>query len=166
MRFIKLAIISFVFFFLLITGISLFIPSTVRISRAIEINASPAVVMNQVGEPVNWKNWFPVEDSVRFLYVNGEIKGILLDSLQGLLITGRTDTTVTASQSGPRAGNMSTGWFIVPGSGPANTTVQWWMAFKLRWYPWEKFSSLIFEKKYGSRMELGLSRLKRIAENN
>ena len=56
MRLIKLAILSFLFLFLLVTGFSLFIPSTVRISRATSIMASKDVVMQQVAEPVNWKN--------------------------------------------------------------------------------------------------------------
>jgi len=44
--------------------------------------------------------------------------------------------------------------------------VQWWMDFKLRWYPWEKFSSLFFENIYGAQMEKGLDNLKRLAEAN
>jgi hypothetical protein len=40
------------------------------------------------------------------------------------------------------------------------------MDFRLRWYPWEKFSSLLFEKQYGTQMEAGLESLKQLAEDN
>ncbi|HEX6191322.1 MAG TPA: hypothetical protein VFZ42_03120 [Chitinophagaceae bacterium] len=167
MRLIKLAILSFLFLFLLVTGFSLFIPSTVRISRATSIMASKDVVMQQVAEPVNWKNWFPLEDPTKPLYVNGEVKGIIMDTVKqrGLLMLGRNDTAVWAVNAGRDVRNISSGWSIHAGSGPADVTVQWWMDFKLRWYPWEKFASLLFEKQYGTHMEEGLNRLKNFTEN-
>jgi hypothetical protein len=39
------------------------------------------------------------------------------------------------------------------------------MDFKLRWYPWEKFSSLLLEKRYGPVMEQGLAKLKKSINN-
>ena len=57
MRIIKLAIISFIFFALLITGISLFFPSHIRISKAIDIRTGKEEVMAQVADAANWKNW-------------------------------------------------------------------------------------------------------------
>ena len=82
MRLIKLALLSFVFLFLLITGFSLFIPSTVRISRATGIMAPKEVIMKQVAEPGNWKNWFPLNGPAEPMYVNGEIKGIIMDTVK------------------------------------------------------------------------------------
>jgi hypothetical protein len=38
------------------------------------------------------------------------------------------------------------------------------MDFRLRWYPWEKFSSLLFEKSYGLTMEKGLNNIKKLSE--
>jgi hypothetical protein len=166
MRIIKLAIISFVFFFLLITGISLFIPSTVRVSRAVEISAASNDVMTYINDPVNWKYWFHAGDTIQYLYIEGKIKGIILDSSQGLQITEITNNTVKAGQIGSRSQYMTMGWEAMPGSIPGKTTLQWWMELKLRWYPWEKFKSLFFENQYGVRMEMGLTRLKKLLENN
>ena len=167
MRLIKLALLSFVFLFLLITGFSLFIPSTVRISRATGIMAPKEVIMKQVAEPGNWKNWFPLNGPAEPMYVNGEIKGIIMDTVKqrGLLLTGSNDTAVWAVNAGPDAKNITSGWNIHQGNTPGDVTVQWWMDFKLRWYPWEKFASLLFEKQYGTQMEEGLSRLKNFTEN-
>ena len=57
-----------------------------------------------------------------------------------------------------------TGWNAITHQSTDSTTVQWYIDFQLRWYPWEKFSSLLFEKNYGVRMEEGLSNLKKLAE--
>jgi hypothetical protein len=38
------------------------------------------------------------------------------------------------------------------------------MDFRLSWYPWEKFSSLFYEKTYGAMMERGLNDLKKRLE--
>ncbi len=63
MRIFKLIIISLIVLFIIVTIISLFIPSHIRISKAIQINASKDSVMNQIGNPEKWGNWFPGIDS-------------------------------------------------------------------------------------------------------
>ncbi len=144
MRIIKLGIISIIVFSLLITGISLFFPSHVRISKAIDINASAKEVMMQVGDTGNWKNWYPGADSAVLLPV----------------ITNVTDSSVLANTTMMKGRKGITGWNIYEAAIPNSVTVQWYMDFHLRWYPWEKFSSLLLEKKYGQMMERGLGRLK------
>ena len=47
-----------------------------------------------------------------------------------------------------------------------STVVQWYFDFKLKWYPWEKFGSIIFDKQLGPPMESSLARLKKFMENN
>ncbi len=59
---------------------------------------------------------------------------------------------------------MISGWKCIQQPGADSTTLQWYMDFKLRWYPWEKFSSLVFDKSYGGRMEQGLNNIKKIVE--
>ena len=56
------------------------------------------------------------------------------------------------------------GWKFIKNSGSDSATLQWYIDFNLRWYPWEKFASLLFEKSYGVQMELGLSNIKKIVE--
>ena len=167
MRFIKLAVISLVFFFLLFTLISLFIPSRVRVTREVGINATHEKVSQLLGEPVNWKSWFPVRKSVTDITSeNGEVVGIIHDSTQQIVMTEKNDSTVLVSFTGKKGRSAEMGWYIINRPGSPGITVQWWMDFRLRWYPWEKFSSLIFEKQYGTFLELGLERLKKLAENN
>ena len=167
MRVIKLAILSFIFLFLLMTIISLFIPSDVRISRATDIATTKQVVMSFIADPMKWKDWYPGADTLNVLYVEGKPKGILLDSsgLTGLCIGDASDSLVTARDVGSLVKpEMHMGWKVFPGGNENNVTAQWYMDFKLKWYPWEKFKSLFFENIYGPHMEQGLANLKAASE--
>jgi len=167
-RIIKLAIISFVFFFLLITAFSLFIPSRIRVSRATGVEASREKVITLISQPAHWAGWIPGGDSTRFIYENGRVAGLKMDSAgsRSLWILEAGDSTVRGAIDGAGARRIETGWEVREGSAAGGVTVQWWMDFRLRWYPWEKFSSLLFEKQYGTQMEAGLESLKQLAEDN
>ncbi len=168
MKLIKLGLISVIFLFLLVTGISLFIPSTVRISRAVQLNVTTEKLMEQVSNPSNWKNWFPGMDTAMLFYEEGQLKGAVLNATGSrlLLLQQVSDSTVLAEYAGVRQKKVLTGWNVFGDSGTGTVTLQWYMDFSLRWYPWEKFSSILFEKQYGPQMEEGLSRLKQWLENN
>ena len=148
MRVIKLGFISLIAFALLITFISFFFPSRVRISKAIDINADRAEVMAQLADTANWRNWYPGIDSAESFPV----------------ISSVTDSTVTASSNMANGRKGITGWNVYRAAIPNTVTVQWYMDFRLRWYPWEKFSSLLLEKRYGSLIERGLEKLKALFE--
>lgn len=144
MKIIKLGFISILAFAILITVFSLFIPSHIRISKATDINAAKELIISQVKDTVNWKSWYPGADSAQ---VKSEISGI-------------TDSSLVINRKG-----RSESGFVFHNSGlPGTTTVQWYMDVHLRWYPWEKFSSLLLEKRYGPLMEKGLDNLKRLFE--
>ena len=164
MRIIKLGIISIIVFSILITGISLFFPSHVRISKAIDITTGKDSLMRQIVDPTKWKNWYPGADTLPLLFIGGKVKGIEMDSLHGLVIKEANDSTVLTMNVGPNSKRGESGWNIFPGRLPNSFTVQWYMDFHLRWYPWEKFSSLLLEKRYGAMMEQGLTRLKALLE--
>jgi len=149
MRIIKLGIISAIFFSLLITGISLFIPSHIRISKAVDINVPKDSIVNQIKDVDHWKKWYPGADTM---------------DLSGIKISSVTDSSVIASIEGSGMRKASTGWNFYPSSVPNTVTIQWYMDFHLRWYPWEKFSSLLLEGRYGPMMEKGLSNLKKLLE--
>jgi hypothetical protein len=167
LRIIKLGIISLIVFSLLITGISLFFPSNVRISKAIDIEAKRDSLLDQLKDLSLWKNWYPGADTMQLLLVDGVQEGLQVDSSQGLIrLTGINDTAITAITSGPRVREVKSGWNIFEGSRPNTVTIQWYMDFHLRWYPWEKFSSLLLEKRYGPVMEKGLDKLKAVLEKN
>lgn len=164
MGIIKLAFISLIVFALLITGISLFIPAHIRISKALDITASKDSLLMQIANPVNWKKWYPGADSSDYFMVANTIRGIVTRNKQILMITAATDSTVMTTNEGPNSRKGESGWNIYDGTTPNSVTVQWYMNIKLRWYPWEKFSSLLLEKRYGPMMEYGLQKLKDLME--
>src|SRR5215204_538960 len=60
MRVIKLAILSFIFLFLLVTIISLFIPGHIRISKATNIAADDQMAyVYYTGQLTKWTEWHP-----------------------------------------------------------------------------------------------------------
>lgn len=161
MRLIKLAFISFVVFFLLITGISLFFPSHVRISRAADLRMSRDSVMWLIRNPANWKKWYPGADTLAVYEADAVVKGLRMPGGKLLLITSFTDSTVTAANSTAADEKATMGWTVME-MGQQQVTVQWYMDFYLNWYPWEKFSGLLLEKRFGPHMEQGLATLRKL----
>jgi hypothetical protein len=165
MKYIKLALISLVFFAVLVTLISFFFPSQVRISKAIDITTSRDTLLSRLGDPAKWSDWYPGADTMHVMKLMGRTLGLKLDESGGLIrVMEKTDSTVTVSAAGAHMREMNGGWNIFPATIPNTFTVQWYMDFHLEWYPWEKFSSITFEKRYGPIMEKGLENLKRVVE--
>jgi hypothetical protein len=166
-RFIKLGLISIIFFFLLATIISLFIPSHVTVSRAVEMNAAVSTLHDEIAHPLNWPGWFPGMDSTLPFSEGNQVTGRTLDSKKGrhLIVKNQTDSSVTAEYVGASSKKVISVWNLHPGMNKT-VTVQWTMNFSLQWYPWEKFASLLFDKQYGGQMETGLNRLKSKVEQH
>ena len=169
MRFIKLALLSCIILFLLITGMSLFIPSHVRISKAINIKAEKDSIMAQLKDAAKWKNWYPGLDTAKLFYEAGEVKGVILDDKDPLhpafiIINKIESDEITAQFITKKMRPVANGWKTITYSTNDSVTLQWYMDFHLRWYPWEKFSSMLLEKRYGTMMEQGLTKLKALLE--
>lgn len=58
-----------------------------------------------------------------------------------------------------------TGWNVAKDTGTDLLMVQWMIVVHLRWYPWEKFAGMLYEKSYGEKLSEGLDRLKNLVEN-
>jgi hypothetical protein len=163
MRVIKLALISVIVFALFITGFSLFFPSRVRISKAIDINAPKNIIHPYLADINNWKTWYPGADTMTIIEEDGRT-GLRNRAGGKISISAVTDTTVVTSTSGAGLKSSVSGWNLHQSGLPNTVTVQWYMDIKLRWYPWEKFSGLLLEKRYGPVMQQGLERLKAVIE--
>ncbi|MGZ5221775.1 MAG: SRPBCC family protein [Chitinophagaceae bacterium] len=171
MRWFKLLIISITILFLLVTAISLFIPFHVRISRATNVRATPTEVWRQVDDMSTWENWNPFFSSLSPGKVSfpGRVGG-----KPGAMQVGGTtiewkemkpDEHIAIMQK-PGYRPILNGWKCISHPGADSTTVQWYMDFHLRWYPWEKFASLLFEQSYGIKMEQGLGNIKKMVETD
>jgi len=161
MRIFRLIILSVLSLSMIITIISLFIPSHIRMSKAIQIHTSKELAMEQIGIPGNWKNWYPEADSSNLFYENNIVKGLILNRAKQryVIMTGKSEDEVMAVFTLPNK-KIQTGWQIIPSTDPNSITVQWYIDFHLHWYPWEKFTSFMFEKIYSPQLQQGLDTLK------
>ena len=168
MRLIKLGLISIVFFGLLITGFSLFIPSHVVISKAINIGAKRDSINNQLVGIEKWKNWYPGFDTLQLLELGKENGRVLSAKTKGIsiVLTEIKDSVIVAEFTSDAKRPIMSNWHSITYPHTDSVTLQWSMDFHLKWYPWEKFSSLLLEKRYGPQMEQGLANLKALLENN
>lgn len=55
-------------------------------------------------------------------------------------------------------------WKVYEHQQTDSITLQWYMDFHLKWYPWTKFGSLFFENTYGVMMERGLLNIKELSD--
>jgi hypothetical protein len=162
MRLLKLLLISIVVFGLLILGLSLLFPSQVRISRAIDIDVTKEKILNGVGNLQQWQYWNDM--TAKEELTNKRFSDSLFSSDQMLvkLISASPEAVITNWNRNQNE-SITSGFQLIGGEN--STTVQWYFDFKLKWYPWEKFGSIIFDKQLGPPMESSLTNLKKFMEN-
>lgn len=145
--------------FLLLTAFSSLLPSKVRISRAIDITDSPDNIIVKIRNMKEWELW---NEYIKAL----QVKDVTTDSIHSeallVLIISADNASVKTSwrqQNRP----AFPGIFNVV-SNKSQTTVQWYFEFSIKWYPWEKFGSIIYDKELGPQMEKSLQNLKQMLE--
>ena len=161
MKAIKLFLISVFILGGVILVLSSLLPSHVRISRAVDIDASQGEISVFVSNLSNWKQWNSfVSDS---LVQNPVFSPTRINSTQlnVQLVSANMDSIITLWRKTDR--NIKCGFQLIP-SGKV-TIVQWYFDFDLKWYPWEKFASIIFDRQLGPYMERSLGNLKKLAED-
>ncbi|MEI9809028.1 MAG: hypothetical protein WDO16_14850 [Bacteroidota bacterium] len=90
----------------------------------------------------------PGLDSAQLLYVDGDVKGVILDTsdmkkpVTITIVKNETDE-VTAMFFPKKMQPVTNVWRTISHPGQDSVTLQWYMDFQLRWYPWEKFGSLM-----------------------
>jgi len=153
-RLIKLALISIVLLFVVVTAISLLIPSHIRISKAINIHGEKKSIFALINDTTNWKHWHPAfirPDSTRAFPTIYIVQKFQNDS----------QVIMHLQQAGKPV--VINGWQIYEHSQVDSLTLQWYMDFNLKWYPWKKFGSLFYENTYGILMEQGLENIKELS---
>lgn len=167
MRLLKLIIVSLLSLSFVICLISFFLPSHIRISRTIRIDSSSEAVMEELNDPQRWRDWYPGADSADFFYESGEIKGLVLNKHPRLVLVINEimeyEIQGTYNKE-PENQRLFTSLRVFPEPGFNHVTVHWYMDFYLSWYPWKKFASLMYDKIYGSLMDNGLVKLKKVVE--
>ncbi len=155
MRLIKLLMLSLLVLGLLVTAISALFPSTVIVSRAIEVSAAPAQIEKYVSNLNEWELWMSDwKDN----------KTVLKDSTmyigtQTIKLVTKNDSSVTYYwvATGQRPYAVKFEWI------PLQTgiyVIHWSFEQHVKWYPWEKFQTLLNEKVLGYKMEMELANLR------
>jgi hypothetical protein len=155
MRLIKLVVISFIVLALLVTALSLLFPSTVIVSRAIEVNAPANEIQKNAGNLKNWGAWMS-----DFKQNKVEWKGdTVLIGTQTIHLTTTTENSATFNwvATGQRPYTVKIEWIPLQ---KGIYVIHWSFEQHVKWYPWEKFQTLLNEKVLGYKMETELANLR------
>jgi len=152
MRLIKLAVISVLFFGVILTIISLMIPRHIRISRGTNVLADKQMVARLIGDTSKWYQWHPMmqrEENRKNLVVN---------------IVQQNDTLIRAKLSNESSTTLNHLWQLHTYAGSDSSALLWTFEFDMGWTPWKRFSSVFYDKTYGGMIEQGLQNIKLSAE--
>jgi hypothetical protein len=170
MRLFKGFIIAIAGLFIMITLISLLIPSKVMVARGVVIHVSADKIFPQISRLSNWKNWQPVfkGDSVKVTYsadstscqweTNGKPSTLVIDSAK--------DNAVYFSLQQKGETDVKNILILLPLPDSNSVQVEWRAVTKLRWYPWEKFYGIFIDKLSGPGYDAALNSLKEYVEKN
>lgn len=165
MRLIKLALLSAIFLFLVVTAISLLLPSTINISRAIDINAPIDSVYNNLNDLTKWKKWLAGYDSANTTISaksSGQGAVLSMNKTTVTIIGSTKDKIESFWQSGSKS--LKGEFNIFKNDNSSLVTVQWHFSQHVKWYPWEKFASIVTDKVMSPVMEKSLDNLKKLVE--
>lgn len=161
MKLVKLALISAIGLFLVIFFISLLFPSHVRISRAINITAPKDSITARLTDLRQWEHWNAVINNGEVLNKQYSKDRFTSNNVTVTLGAIQTDT-ITTNWLQQNGRDIASGFTLYEQNG--TVVVQWYFDFHLKWYPWEKFGSMIFDKQLGPPMEYSLATLKKLLE--
>lgn len=142
MRVLKLLLLSFTVFFLLLTGVGLLFPARVQISRAIDLPGyQRSYFINMMDKPAFMACW-------------ADSAGFARESIR------KTDSSLVWQY---RDGTVVS-WIFhgIDGS----ITLQGHVESRFSWLPWQRFRSLLMEPRYGPWLEKRLGRFKVCTEEN
>ncbi len=161
MRFLKLIVISFAVLFFAAVAFSFLFPSTLIVSRAININASKSTVNNLIKDWKGWSNWMEgMNDSS--VHILSPVEARLGNTIVHIT---QVDTASIHSLWKSNQGKIMQSDITLYSTDSSLTVVHWQFVQKLMWYPWEKIASLLSDKILGPMMEKDLNVLKQKAEH-
>lgn len=167
MRLLKLAIISFVILFAIITAIGLLFPSTVRVSRAVNINAAYDSTYRYVNDVKYWKLWMISADTATITFLSSKTAGpgtVAKIGTGQVSIYRCTQDSVLTEWKSERGNIQHSAFVLINDSSSLVTTVQWYFEQEIGWLPWERFGSMANDKILGPVMEESLGKLKQTLE--
>ncbi len=172
MRLIKGFILAIAGLFIVITLLSLLMPSRVMIVKTVVIHSKPAIVFNEIADLKKWKHWHPlfIQDSST-MQISNQSSGVNAyaewpsnGKQNKLRITEVLTNQLKTSLSRAGENDINNIISVSTLNDSNNVQVEWRVITKLKWYPWEKFSGIFVEKMTGPGYETALNNLKEFIE--
>ena len=158
-------------FFILITLISLLIPSRVMTTKSVTIHAPKEKISAAIKDLQVWKKWHPVFKTDTTIKISNPSSGIGANAewIQGskkniLRIEEDFPEGIKVSLSMPGENPVENSILILPVEEAGTFHVEWRSLTKLKWYPWEKFAGIFVSDITGPGYEIALKDLKKYIE--
>ncbi|KAF0241662.1 MAG: hypothetical protein Q8K64_12260 [Sediminibacterium sp.] len=161
MRVIKLGLISLLVLMMIATAIGFLFPSTVVVSRAVDIKSFKSPVFELVADLNKWNLWVDGMNNATVKVYNKKSAKLGNTMVSVIAITDSTVVTSWVNEQSPKQESTIR---LITDSAQKVTVVQWQFIQQVRWYPWEKFSSMMNDKIIGTMIEKNLQNLKLLAE--
>ena len=171
MRGVKLFFITVFILLAFLSLITVFLPSTVTVSKTVLIKANENEVALQIANFENWKNWYPAfqnknitvntfkkKDTSFAAITDEKQRKLLLVLLKS--VPGNIDILLSEENK-----NNVTYQFILLPHGTGQTQLTWNVNTTLDWYPWKKIAGIFLDKITGPQYEEALQNLKATIEN-
>ena len=163
MKFIKLFFISIFFLFLVATSIGLLFPSTVVVSRVVDISAPKDSIYALTKDIIGWKKWIDgLNDTT--VTLTTPLKANLGNTTVTIVQTNNENREINSIWETKNNGTQESIMEIFQQKGQATAAVHWQFIQHIGWYPWERFASMMNDKIMGTMMEKNLNNLKTRAE--
>lgn len=171
MRLAKGFIFAIAGLFIVVSLVSLLMPSKVMTVRTEIIHTDERTALASIADLQTWKQWHPVfmkESSLRLSKpsvgarafaewkTNGKTNKLLLTEVSGNYIKFSLQRT----NENPIENIIS----VKSLSDSNNVEVEWRVLTKIKWYPWEKFAGIFLDKMTGPGYEMALHNLKLLLE--
>jgi hypothetical protein len=174
MKLIKGGLFVFVGLFIVMTLLSLLIPSKIVTAKGITVQSDSLKLFNTISDLKKWKYWHPVfmNDTAAITFseqsnaVNSFASWNTNGKVNKLVITKVQYPTVEISLQREGENDILNYLSVTPVQEAGNMQVQWRSITKLKWYPWEKFAGIFVEKISGSGYEVALQSLKNYLDKN
>lgn len=156
----------------MITLVSLLMPSKVMTVRSVVIHAGEAKVFDKITDLSKWKQWHPVfmqdSSSIRISNPSTGVNASASWNSNGkenkLAVTESVPYHIKAELSRTGENPLLNIISVISLKDSNNVQAEWRTVTKLKWYPWEKFSGIFIDKMTGPGYEAALNNLKDLVE--
>ncbi len=169
MKYLKMAIISFVVFFSMFTIIGLLFPSSIKSANAVVINKKKQIVLKELQISSAWINWYPFFQTNVGAHIDNAEKDTIIffnDKKVILVYNKKTDSNSVSFFTKYTNGRVVEHRILALDISRDSNQVQvvWNETEKLKWYPWDRFKGLVLEKAKVEYLDTVLSRFKQYIE--